>query len=208
MPVSRRAVTGLAALLLVLSSLAACAADGPLTVTASDTQELDVAVGATTPDLVIRVEMFNGPIEVRAGDAGRVAATVETTGVGGSKAEAEADRAKIQVTLDANPDGSVLLRAVYQPNPGSPNDRAASAVVDVPPDAALDLQTSNGTVTTSRDQRAHRRPDLERRGRPGGPGVRGERADDERARWRSTAPGSSTSRPRMAGCRSAGRTPR
>jgi hypothetical protein len=148
-PVSRRIVAGFAALLLVLSSLAACAADGPFTVTASGTQELDAAVGATAPDLVIRVEMFNGPIEVRAGDVGRVAATVETTGVGGSKAEAEADRAKIQVTLDANPDGSVLLRAVYQPNPGSPNNRAASAVVEVPPDAALDLRTSNGTVTTS-----------------------------------------------------------
>lgn len=149
MPVSRRIVAGFAALLLVLSSLAACSADGPFTVTASGTQELDAAVGATAPDLVIRVEMFNGPIVVRAGDVGRVAATVETTGVGGSKAEAEADRAKIQVTLDANPDGSVLLRAVYQPNPGSPNNRAASAVVEVPPDAALDLRTSNGTVTTS-----------------------------------------------------------
>jgi hypothetical protein len=148
-PVSRRIVAGFAGLLLVVSSLAACAADGPFTVTASDTQELDAAVGATAPDLVIRVEMFNGPIEVRAGDVGRVVATVETTGVGGSKAEAEADRAKIQVTLDANPDGSVLLRAVYQPNPGSPNNRAASAVVEVPPDAALDLRTSNGTVTTS-----------------------------------------------------------
>ena len=149
MPISRRIVAGFAALLLVLPSLAACAADGPFTVTASGTQELDAAVGATAPDLVIRVEMFNGPIEVRAGDVGRVSATVETTGVGGSKAEAEADRAKIQVTLDANPDGSVLLRAVYQPNPGSPNNREASAVVEVPPDAALDLRTSNGTVTTS-----------------------------------------------------------
>ncbi len=180
MPVSRRAVAGLAALLLVVSSLAACAADGPLTVTASDTQELDVAVGATAPNLVIRVEMFNGPIEVRAGDVGRVAATVETTGVGGSKAEAEADRAKIQVTLDANPDGSVLLRAVYQPNPGSPNNRAASAVVDVPPDAGLDLQTSNGTVTTSGVSGPIDVRIVERRGQPGRPGVRCERADDER----------------------------
>jgi hypothetical protein len=148
-PVSRRIVAGFAALLLVLSSLVACGADGPFAVTASSTQELEAAVGVTAPDLVIRVEMFNGPIEVRAGDVGRVAATVETTGVGGSKAEAEADRAKIQVTLDANPDGSVLLRAVYQPNPRSPDNRAASAVVEVPPDAALDLRTSNGTVATS-----------------------------------------------------------
>jgi hypothetical protein len=74
---------------------------------------------------------------------------VTTTGAGGSKDEAEADRAKIQVTLDANPDGSVLLRATYQPNPSSPNNRAASAVVDVPPGAALDLGTSNGNVSTT-----------------------------------------------------------
>jgi hypothetical protein len=148
-PVSRRIVAGLAALVLVSSTLAACRADGPFTVTASGTQELDTAVGATAPDLALRVEMFNGRVEVRAGALGRVAATVTTTGVGASKADAEADRAKIQVTLDANPDGSMLLRAVYQPNPGSPNNRAASAVVEVPPDAALDLRTTNGTVTTS-----------------------------------------------------------
>jgi predicted small lipoprotein YifL len=146
---SRRLIAAVAAVLLVAVTLAACAADGPFPATASATQDLDVAVGATAPDLVVRVEMFNGPIEVRAGAVGRVTATVETTGVGGSNAEAEADRARIQVTLDANPDGSVLLRAVYQPNPGSPNNREASAVVEVPPDAALDLRTSNGTVTTS-----------------------------------------------------------
>ena len=145
----RHPVAALAAILLVAAALAACAAGGPLPETASATQDLEVAVEATAPDLRVRVEMFNGSIEVRAGAVGRVAATVETTGVGGSKAEAEADRTRIQVTLDASPDGSVLLRAVYQPNPGSPNNRAASAVVEVPPDAALDLRTSNGLVTTS-----------------------------------------------------------
>jgi DUF4097 and DUF4098 domain-containing protein YvlB len=63
--------------------------------------------------------------------------------------EPDTDRARIQVTLDANPDGSVLLRAVYGPNPSSPNNRAASAVVEVPPAATLDLRTSNGAVTTA-----------------------------------------------------------
>jgi hypothetical protein len=143
----RPLITTVAALVLA-ASLAACAFD-PLHVTASGTQELDVVVTATAPDLRVRVEMFNGPIEVHAGVPGRVTATVTTTGEGSSKADAEADRAQIQVTLDANPDGSVLLRAVYQPNPGSPNNRAASAVVDVPPGAALDLVTSNGDVTTA-----------------------------------------------------------
>jgi hypothetical protein len=148
-PASRRTLAVLAAIALVASTLAACAFDAPSAVTASGTQELDAVVGATAPELEVRVEMFNGPIEVRAGAPGRIASTVTTTGAGASKADAEADRAKILVTLDANPDGTVLLRAVYQPDPGSPGNRAASAVVEVPPGAALDLVTSNGEVTTA-----------------------------------------------------------
>ena len=142
-------VAALAALLLLGSSLAGCAGDGPFAITASGSQTLETQVPSDASGLTVRVEMFDGPIEVRAGAPGRVRAEVTTTGAGGSKEEAEADRAKIQVTLDANPDGSVLLRAVYQPNPSSPNNRAASAVVDVPPGAALDLRTSNGNVSTT-----------------------------------------------------------
>lgn len=145
-PLSRRSLAAVAAVLLVASALAGCAADGPFAITASGTQELDAAVATTGSDLKVRVEMFNGPIEVRAGQAGRVAATVTTTGAGGSKADAEADRAKIRVSLDADPDGSVLLRAVYEPRPSSPNNRTAGAVVHVPPGAALDLRTSNGRM--------------------------------------------------------------
>ena len=110
---------------------------------------MKAAVAADAPSVTVRVEMFNGSIDVRAGADGQVSATVTTTGAGRSKEEAEADRAKIQVTLDADPDGSVLLRAAYQPNPGSPNNRAASAVVEVPAGAALDLRTSNGNVSTA-----------------------------------------------------------
>ena len=141
-----RAVAGaLVTLALAAAGLAACVLD----VSTSGTQDLEVAVPADAPSVSVRVEMFNGSIEVRAGAAGRVAATVTTTGAGRSKEEAEADRAKIQVTLDATPDRSVLLRTVYQPSPGSPGHRSASAVVDVPPGAALDLHTSNGDVATA-----------------------------------------------------------
>jgi hypothetical protein len=149
MPAPRRPLVILAALGLAAAAVAGCAELPPFAVTSSGTQSLEVAIPADAPAVAVRVEMFNGPIEVRAGDPGRVAAVVTTRGVGASTAEAEADRAKIQVTLDANPDGSVLLRAVYQPNPASPNDRAASAVVEVPPAASLDLRTSNGAVRTS-----------------------------------------------------------
>lgn len=148
MPAPRRPLAVLAALALAAAAVAGCAELSPFAVTASGAQSLEVAIPADAAAVAVRVEMFNGQIEVRAGDPGRVAAVVTTRGVGTSSAEAEADRAKIRVTLDANPDGSVLLRAVYQPNPASPNNRAASAVVEVPPAAALDLRTSNGEVRT------------------------------------------------------------
>ncbi len=149
MLVTRRLPAVLAASLLALSTVGACTGDGPLAVKASASQELTTAVTGSGPGLTVRVEMFNGPIAVRAGEPGRISATVTTTGAGGSKAEAEADRAKIRVALDANPDGSVVLQAIYQPNPASPGNRAASAIVDVPPGAVLDLQTSNGPVDTT-----------------------------------------------------------
>jgi hypothetical protein len=138
-----------ASLVLAAAALGACAGDGPFAITSSGTQTLATAVPPGAPAVTVRVEMFNGPIEVRAGAPGKISAVVTTTGAGGSKDEAEADRAKIQVTLDANPDGSVRLRAVYQPNPGSPQNRAASAVVDVPAAAALELRTSNGNVSST-----------------------------------------------------------
>ncbi len=149
MPAPRRLPAALAALGVAVAVLGACAGDGPFAIRSSGTQTLTTAVPAGASAVSVRVEMFNGPIEVRAGPAGKVSAVVTTTGAAGSKGEAEADRAKIQVTLDANPDGSVGLRAVYQPNPGSPSNRAASAVVEVPAAAALELRTSNGNVATT-----------------------------------------------------------
>lgn len=148
MPIPRRALVALAILLLAIP-LAGCAAGSPLQSRSSATQDLDVAVPADALPLRVRVEMFNGAIQVRAGDDATVSATVTTTGVGGTNSEAEADRQQIQVTLDANPDGTVLLRAVYQPNPNSPDNRSASAVVSVPARSDLDLRTSNGAVTVA-----------------------------------------------------------
>lgn len=145
---ARRPLAILAALALALA-LAGCAAGTPLQARASSTETLSTSLPADAPEVRVRVEMFNGPIQVRAGAPGTVSATVTTTGVGATQGDAEADRRQILVTLDANPDGSVLLRAVYQPNPESPNNRAASAVVTVPAAAGLDLRTSNGAVTVA-----------------------------------------------------------
>jgi len=149
MSVPRRPLAILAVLLLAAAAAAGCADVSPLAMTSTGTQTLEATIPSDAPAVTVRVEMFNGPIEVQAGAPGRVSAVVTTRGAGSSNADAEADRAKIQVTLDTNPDGSVLLRAVYQPSPSSPTNRAASAVVEAPPGAALDLRTSNGAVTTT-----------------------------------------------------------
>jgi hypothetical protein len=138
----------LAALLVAVVS-AGCIR-GPLlqaSSTASETLAVPVATGGAA--LRVRIEMFNGPVQVRAGARGEVTAVVTTTGVGATQGEAEVDRRAIAVTLDSNPDGTVLLRATYQPDPNSPGNRAAGAVVVVPGGADLDIRTSNGAVTVA-----------------------------------------------------------
>jgi DUF4097 and DUF4098 domain-containing protein YvlB len=147
-PALRCALAPLAALVLAVV-VAGCGQGSPLQARATDTETLSVDVPAGSWAALVRVEMFNGPIQVRAGAPGEVSAVVTTTGTGTTQADAESDRQQIQVTLDANPDGTVLLRAVYQPNPSSPENRSASAVVTVPAAASLDLRTSNGAVTVA-----------------------------------------------------------
>lgn len=148
MPALRQALALPVAVLLAVA-VVGCGQGSPLEARATATESLDVAVPGDGWAALVRVEMFNGTIQVRAGAGGEVSATVTTTGTGATQADAEADRQKIQVTLDANPDGTVLLRAVYQPDPNSPQNRAASAVVTVPAAASLDLRTSNGAVTVA-----------------------------------------------------------
>ncbi len=73
MPLPRRSLAALAALLLALSALAGCGPMGPSPSRRAGPRTLDAAPSpATGPGLTVRVEMFNGPIEVRAGAAGRV----------------------------------------------------------------------------------------------------------------------------------------
>jgi DUF4097 and DUF4098 domain-containing protein YvlB len=116
----------------------------PGTVQAGDTVERSLQTTATQID----VEMFNGAIEVTAGPAGSVTATVKRTGTGANEAEALADAQKIDVTLETEGDKAVL-RAVYTPNPSSPDRRGASAVVSVPAGSVLVLRTSNGSIGIS-----------------------------------------------------------
>ncbi len=138
-PVAVVAATAVA----VLVALAACTGT-PLARQASDTVEKSLATDATQ----IEVEMFNGTIDVRAGPAGAVSATVTRTGTGPDEAAALADAQKIDVTLATEGDKAVL-RAVYTPNPDSPDRRGASAVVSVPAGSVLMLRTSNGSIAIS-----------------------------------------------------------
>jgi len=139
--VMRILASGAASLALV--ALAGCGAVVGET-TASDT----VAKSLATQSIQVRVEMFNGSIEVTPGPAGSVAATVTRTGVGGDTAAALADAQRIDVTMTET-DGQVVLRAVYTPAPADPGSRSAAAVVTVPAGATLILLSSNGPIALS-----------------------------------------------------------
>ena len=114
-------------------------------VTARESRDLSLAGFTST---LVRVEVFNGELSVRPGPDGRVGATVTVTGVGATRPEAEADRANVITTL-SRAGNSVVLRAVYWPDPTSPRNRGASASVTVPAGSALELVTSNGKVSVT-----------------------------------------------------------
>ena len=135
-------VAGLAILLLSGSLVSGCFTVGS-TVQARDTVALTLAVPVGTP---VRVEAFNGGIEVSATSGLDISAEVERTGEGSDQAEAEADRDAVEVTLELI-DGVALLRAVYGPSPDSiPGGSGATATVAVPASTRLELVTSNGPV--------------------------------------------------------------
>jgi DUF4097 and DUF4098 domain-containing protein YvlB len=142
------ALVALVALVAVVPAVAAgCSSVAvPGAVQAGDSVVRSVPVGANP---TVRIEMFNGSIDVVAGAAGSVSATVKRTGEGATTADAQADARKIEVTLEAAGD-TVTLTAVYTPSPNNvTGGRGASAVVSVPAGSALDLQTSNGEIGTT-----------------------------------------------------------
>ena len=113
------------------------------TAQARDTVTLTLAVPAGAP---VRVETFNGAIEVSPASGPDVSAEVERTGEGSDQAKAEADRDAIEVTLEMV-DGVALLRAVYTPSPESiPSGSGAAVTLLVPAATRLELATSNGSV--------------------------------------------------------------
>jgi len=128
---------------LVSSALIAGCVSISNAVHARDTLDLGLVVAAGTP---LRVETFNGGIEVSPGPGSDISATVERTGEGADAQAAQADRDAIEVTLELV-DGVALLRAVYTPSPDSVSGgRGAAVKVTVPGTTPLDLSTSNGPI--------------------------------------------------------------
>jgi Toastrack DUF4097 len=115
-------------------------------VQARDTVELSLAAARGTP---VRVETFNGGIEVRTVAGEGVAASVVRSGGGRDEQAAEADRDAIEVTLDEI-EGTVVLRAVYTRDPDSiPPGTGAAVTLSVPAETPLELRTSNGPIAVS-----------------------------------------------------------
>jgi DUF4097 and DUF4098 domain-containing protein YvlB len=97
-----------------------------------------------TPRVV--VEMFNGGIDIVCGvEEGKVAAKVTKRGAGATQEEAEDDLTNVKVQMVQEGDTVRILarRAEDKPNPGN---SGASATVEVPTGAVLDLRSSNGAL--------------------------------------------------------------
>jgi hypothetical protein len=138
----RSAVAASAALIIGLQALIGCASI--TVVRATDTVERSIEVPSGT---AVRVETFNGRIEVVPGSDAEVSATVRRTGEGSDLAAAEADRDRIDVTLELV-DGTAVLEARYTPSPDSiRGGRSAEVELRLPPDSDLDLRTSNAPIS-------------------------------------------------------------
>lgn len=139
-----------AALILVAGGVLAGCTGTFGAVRASDTMDLSLDIQAGTP---VRIETFNGAIDVTTTAEPRVTAVVTRTGEGDTPAQAQADRDRIDVSLRMI-DGTAVLRAVYTPSPDNINgSRGAGVSIRVPQGTALELVTSNGGVTV-RDTQA------------------------------------------------------
>jgi DUF4097 and DUF4098 domain-containing protein YvlB len=111
--------------------------------TAQEDVEKSFVVGKA-PRVV--VEMFNGGIDVVCGvEEGRVRAKVTKRGAGPTQEAADDDLENVEVAMLQDGDTVRILarRAEGKPNPGN---SGASATVEVPTGAVLDLRGSNGPL--------------------------------------------------------------
>jgi DUF4097 and DUF4098 domain-containing protein YvlB len=91
------------------------------------------------------VETFNGAVDVKTGDRGMAQARVTKTAHGSDEQAAKDDLKNVEVTMTQDGDTlRIRARSVTTDPPGS---RGAAVEVQVPPGAALELHTHNGSIT-------------------------------------------------------------
>jgi hypothetical protein len=113
--------------------------------TAEETIEKSFEVGVS-PRVV--VEMFNGTIQVEADAGNAVWASVTKRGSGTSREEAQQDLKNFEVTLTQ--EGGTVRIIARRANPKATlGNSGASATLKVPRGTALELRSSNGSVTVT-----------------------------------------------------------
>jgi ribosomal protein S11 len=130
----------LAGVLAVGLLLAGCTVTGTVYARRQDRKDVPVS---TTPTVV--VDTFNGRISVIAAGSDQVEIRVNSRGSGSDQAEAERDLANVAVDITQVGD-RVTITAHRKDAPTATGDSGADVELYVPPDAHLELRTSNARV--------------------------------------------------------------
>jgi len=138
-------LTGLMILGLALS---ACSGANGIMNTFSADETLTESFTVSPEAARVVVEMFNGSIEVVTSEDGSVQAEVVKRGAGISQQAAQEDLSKIEVTMTQEGDTVRIIARRTDPNLNI-GSSSASASLQVPAGVALDLRTSNDSITVS-----------------------------------------------------------
>jgi len=136
----------LIALFIAVFTLSACGAAFNLNPFTADETVTQSFTPAGTPHIV--VEMFNGSIEVVTGSDSTVKVDVVKRGGGFSQQDAEDDLKNVEVTMTQDSD-TIRIVAKRTDRRVDIGNSGASAKLRVPEGAILDLNSSNGPITSS-----------------------------------------------------------
>ena len=145
-------VSGLLGLALVLSGCGGSGAPAPAGTGGSGNSGVTSGVNETkdsqsfsiTGDVIVTIDSYSGNITVKAGGSDKVQVDVVRHGGGTTDAEAKADLANIQTSLNQT-SGNVKLIATHKG--AAPVGSTASFVVTMPPGSTLIASVDNGTIT-------------------------------------------------------------
>jgi hypothetical protein len=129
---------------LLVSVLAgACAIHGSVLAESIETRTIRTTVAPQ-----INVETFNGRITLTAGGEDTVELRVVRRGSGPDQAAADADLAKVELTVDEGP-GRVTIIVRRTDRPLRTGESGADIELSVPPASSLELRSSNGRIESS-----------------------------------------------------------